>query len=216
VDGVTHIVERVTDPKRCAAISACVAAHDVLIADGHHRYGVARQYRDEVRSDPTTLTLTFVNELVADQLSIEAIHRLYDGVSLAELREQLGAYFDLSPAPAPTPALLTEMVNTGRLALLHPDGSAEWLTPKPGVFDGIRALDGAWLEHALTDSPAVVSYQHGLAEMLDAVRSHTAGVLIRPTSITEIMRTATEGALMPPKSTFFTPKLRTGLVIRPL
>jgi uncharacterized protein (DUF1015 family) len=43
-----------------------------------------------------------------------------------------------------------------------------------------------------------------------------AGVLIRPTGIDEIRRTAHEGLLMPPKSTFFTPKLRTGLVIRPL
>ncbi len=42
-----------------------------------------------------------------------------------------------------------------------------------------------------------------------------AGILIRPTSLAEIERTAREGLLMPPKSTFFTPKLRTGLVIRP-
>jgi uncharacterized protein (DUF1015 family) len=42
-----------------------------------------------------------------------------------------------------------------------------------------------------------------------------AGILIRPTSLEEIQRTAREGLLMPPKSTFFTPKLRTGLVVRP-
>ena len=41
-----------------------------------------------------------------------------------------------------------------------------------------------------------------------------AGVLIRPVSVAEIERTAREGLLMPPKSTFFTPKLRTGLVVR--
>ena len=44
----------------------------------------------------------------------------------------------------------------------------------------------------------------------------TAAVLIRPTGIDEIRRTATERLLMPPKSTFFTPKLRTGPVLRPL
>ena len=53
------------------------------------------------------------------------------------------------------------------------------------------------------------------------VRTVAAGVasvavLIRPTGITEIRRTADERLLMPPKSTFFTPKLRTGLVLRPL
>ena len=52
--------------------------------------------------------------------------------------------------------------------------------------------------------------------MVDAVRSGdaVAAILIRPVSVAEIERTAREGLLMPPKSTFFTPKLRTGLVIR--
>jgi uncharacterized protein (DUF1015 family) len=44
----------------------------------------------------------------------------------------------------------------------------------------------------------------------------SGAVLIRPVSVAEILRTANEGALMPPKSTFFTPKLLTGPVIREL
>ena len=224
VDGVEHRVERVDDPARLAAITACVGADDVLIADGHHRYGVARQYRDRVReasgrcdTDAET-TLTFVNELVADQLSIEAIHRLYKGCSDDELRASLSRFFDLVPLDGPVgPDTLSEMVELGRLVLLRAaPAPAEWLVPKPGAFDGVRALDGAWLERALEGSPAQVDYQDGLAKMLAAVGSGqwTAGVLIRPTSITEILRTAREGLLMPPKSTFFTPKLRTGLVLR--
>ena len=63
-----------------------------------------------------------------------------------------------------------------------------------------------------------MSYQHGVQHVVDRVGAGEAGagVLIRPTSITEIRRTANERLLMPPKSTFFTPKLRTGLVLRPL
>lgn len=223
VDGVEHLVERVTDPARIAEISRIIGSDDVLIADGHHRYGISRSYRDEVRAatgrtdTAAELVLTFVNELVADQLSIEAIHRLYDDVSLDQLRDDLGSCFDFEPAEAPTPATLSRMVELGRLLLMAPDGSAEWLVPKPGVFDDVRDIDGAWLEKALEGSAAQVSYQHGLDEMRAAVASgkHAAGVLIRPTSLDEIMRTAREGLLMPPKSTFFTPKLRTGLVIRP-
>ena len=222
-DGVVHTVERVTDPTRIARIRAILAADDVLIADGHHRYAISRVYRDEVRAatgrDDTAAerTLTFVNELIPEQLSIEAIHRLYTGIGTDELLAALTRCFDLAPAPAPTPATLAEMVESGRLVLLAPDGSASWLTPKPGAFDGVRALDGAWLEHALAGTSAVPSYQHGLDEMLAAVASgeFAAGVLIRPTSLAEIQRTAREGLLMPPKSTFFTPKLRTGFVIRP-
>lgn len=223
VDDVVHVVERVVDPARIAAIQGVLAADDVLIADGHHRYSISRTYRDEVRAatgrtdTEAEFTLTFVNELVADQLSIEAIHRVYTGVTLEELRTELSGCFDFEPAPAPSPDLLSDMVELGRLALLHPDGRAEWLIPKPGAFDGIRELDGAYLEHALAGSRAVVTYQHGLDEMVALVGSGevTAGVLIRPTSLAEISRTAREGLLMPPKSTFFTPKLRTGFVIRP-
>ena len=106
----------------------------------------------------------------------------------------------------------------GRLVLVAPDGSAQWMTPRPGAFDGVRPLDGAWLEHALAASAAEVSYQHGLdrGRRRRDVGRGGAAVLIRPVSIAEIERTAREGLLMPPKSTFFTPKLRTGFVLREL
>ena len=83
---------------------------------------------------------------------------------------------------------------------------------------GVRALDVGWLETALADVPLKVSYQHGLEETLLEVDSGraSAAVLIRPVSVTEMERTAREGLLMPPKSTFFTPKLKTGFVIRSL
>ena len=68
---------------------------------------------------------------------------------------------------------------------------------------------------------AVVELGHfplTFAFVVDIVASGkaAAGVLIRPVTVAEIQRTADEGLLMPPKSTFFTPKLRTGPVIRPL
>jgi uncharacterized protein (DUF1015 family) len=223
VDGVEHIVERVGDPARVAAISEQVGRDDVLIADGHHRYGVSRIHRDEVRAatgrtdTPAEAALAFVGELVADQLSIEAIHRLYTEVSFDALRGALAGSFDLSPADRPTAATLVAMEAEGRLVLVGPAG-AEWMRPKAGAFDGVRALDGVWLEHALTATGAEVTYQHGIDEVLAAVEggAAVAAVLIRPVSIAEIERTAREGVLMPPKSTFFTPKLRTGLVIREL
>jgi uncharacterized protein (DUF1015 family) len=224
VDGVEHTVERLTDPARVAAITAHLASDDVLIADGHHRYSVSRTYRDEVRhvtgrrDTPAEETLAFVSELVEDQLSVEAIHRLYRGIDAGELRRVLEQSFEAEPAPAPTPATLAELQASGRLCLVEPGGRASWLEPRPGAFDGVRALDGAWLEHALGGSSADVRYQHGLDETLRAVASGdaVAAVLTRPVGIAEIERTAREGALMPPKSTFFTPKLRTGFVIRDL
>jgi uncharacterized protein (DUF1015 family) len=224
VDGVEHIVERVTDPDRIRAIGALLAADDVLIADGHHRYGISRTYRDERReatgaeAGAAEETLAFVSELVADQLSVEAIHRLYHDTTWDELVEALDRYFDRRDAGEISPTTLATMDRDGVLCLVGPNGEGQWLAPRAGAFDGVRALDGLWLETALADLPHRVSYQHGVDLVVDAVRAGdaVAAVLIRPVSVAEIERTAREGLLMPPKSTFFTPKLRTGLVIRPV
>lgn len=223
VDGVEHVVERVSDPRRIAAITELLATDDVLIADGHHRYGIGRTYRDEVRASGrresrAEETLAFVSELVADQLSVEAIHRLYTGVDVDVLRSTLTDSFEFSAATRPTSATLAEMDRRGALYFVGPHGQGAWMTPRPAAFDGVRALDGALLEHALRDLDHEVTYQHGVDEVVDAVEtaSAVAAVLIRPVSVAEIERTAREGVLMPPKSTFFTPKLRTGLVVRSL
>jgi uncharacterized protein (DUF1015 family) len=224
LDGsVEHVIERITDPERIAAVSALVGSDDVLIADGHHRYGVARSYRDEIRAATGRTdtaaedTLAFVNELEPDQLSVAAIHRLYDGVDVDDLVAALAKRFELSPAERPGPDTLARMQADGFLTLVTAGGS--WrLSPRPGAFDRVRALDGLWLETTLADLQPAVTYQHGLPEVLAAVDSGraVAGVLIRPVDFSEIERTAREGVLMPPKSTFFTPKLLTGFVLRPL
>jgi uncharacterized protein (DUF1015 family) len=222
VDGVEHVVERVSDPVRIDAIAAAIASDDVLIADGHHRYDISRTYRDERRTEagdaagPAEETLAFVSELVADQLSVEAIHRLYSDVSWDDLYTALDVRFDRSPAGEVGPATVAAIDNRGVLCLVGPDGTGEWLTPRPGAFDQLRALDGLWLEDTLGQLDHTVTYQHGVDLVVDSVRSgeSVAAIMIRPVSVAEIERTAREGLLMPPKSTFFTPKLRTGLVIR--
>lgn len=227
-DGVVHTVERITDPARINRIREIIGSDDVLLADGHHRYGVARKYRDLIRkktaskSTEAEFALAFVNELTADQLAIDAIHRIYNGVSTKQLKEDLSACFAFEPYNGELNSdSLAQMVSLGRLLFINPGGKAEWMIPREGAFDGVRNLDGAWLEHALAGSLAEVSYQHGIDEVRAIVETKNpftrpaGAVLIRPTSIDEIIATAREGLLMPPKSTFFTPKLRTGLLIRP-
>ena len=221
VEGVEHVVERVRDAGRIAAISEAIGSDDVLIADGHHRYGIARSYRDEVRAETggshglAEDTLAFISELSVGQLSVEAIHRLYQGTSVEELTSHLSTRFELHEAEGPNDSTLKEMERRGALFLVAP-GGGWWLTPRDGAFDHMRGIDGAWLEEALADLDHRVTYQHGVRHVVDAVGNGdaVAGVLIRPVSVAEIQRTAREGDLMPPKSTFFTPKLRTGLVVR--
>ena len=221
---VTHTVERVSDPSRIASITQCIAQHPVIIADGHHRYAISRTYRDETRlrthsiSTDAEQTLTFVNELIDEQLSVAAIHRLYTDVSATALLETLASSFTITDAPPIGASTLAPMDKDNCLCFIDSDLNTKWLTPRADAFDGIRSLDSARLEHALRDLAHTVSFQHGVAEVVE-VLSHqqaNAAILIRPVSVAEINRTATEGILMPPKSTFFTPKLRTGFVIREL
>ena len=221
-DGVTHTVERIDDPARINAIGSTVAGADVVIADGHHRYAISRTYRDERRAaagaGPWDLTLTYVNELVADQLSVAAIHRMYTGITVDGLRSALAESFDAVPAGTVTPAITLSMIERGALCLVDPTGAGTFLVPRPEAFEGVRDLDSARLEHALASAAHTVAYQHGVSNVLSMLRAGeaAAAILIRPVPVSEIRRTAHERLLMPPKSTFFTPKLKTGLVMRPV
>jgi len=224
VDSVTHSFERISDPSRVQAISHCISTSDVVIADGHHRYAISRTFRDEQRQHDTgTLglaeaTMTYVQELVDEQLSVEAIHRLYTDVDRDALVATLQQSFQFLDDVDITPGITQLMDSRGCLVLVHPDGHGTLMSPKPEVFAEQRNLDGARLEFALSALDHTVAYQHGvdLVTSLVTQGAASAGVLIRPVTVDEIKRTASEGLLMPPKSTFFTPKLLTGPVIRPL
>jgi uncharacterized protein (DUF1015 family) len=220
--GVIHSVERVTDGARIAAISASISTHPVVIADGHHRYAISRTYRDESRerlnskSSGAELTMTYVNELIDEQLSVAAIHRLYEGISYTELAAALSPFFTITDADPVGPTTLSQMNDRASLCLVAKTGRTHWLTPIAEKFTGVRNLDSAYLEHALSTVQHEVRYQHGVTEVQHELQTSdaTAAILIRPVSVAEIQRTANEGLLMPPKSTFFTPKLRTGFVLR--
>lgn len=220
--GVIHSVERVADGARIEAISSAISAQPVVIADGHHRYAISRTYRDETRertgskSSGAELTMTYVNELIDEQLSVAAIHRLYEGISYKELAAALSPFFTITDADPVGPTTLSQMNNRSSLCLVAKTGRTHWLTPIAEKFAGVRNLDSAYLEHALSNVQHEVRYQHGVTEVQHELQSSnaTAAILIRPVSVAEIQRTANEGLLMPPKSTFFTPKLRTGFVLR--
>lgn len=216
---VQHIVERVSNRARCAVISKLIAQHPVVIADGHHRYAISRTYRDEnPQLKDARSTLCYINELIDEQLSVAAIHRLYADVEISSLSKQLEKFFDIADLPTLTPSIIAKMSHDNHLTFVAPNGQAKSLKPKSEMFTGVRNLDSVFLEHALADIEKSVSYQHGFSEVTAQLKTgnYAAAILIRPVSVAEIQRTAAEGLLMPPKSTFFTPKLQTGLVLRNL
>jgi uncharacterized protein (DUF1015 family) len=216
-DGVGHALWRVSDHDDIVAICSAVASSPVVIADGHHRYETSLAFAAERPDLPnTSATLCFVVELVEDQLTVQPIHRLLAGLPEGtDVRAALSDAFDVEPtADQPDGHTVTTLVRSGRLGLVTPDGFA-YLRPRHAD----ERIDSAVLADALSALPPhEVAYQHGIAQTVTAVREGRAdaAVLLRPVSVAQIQHVAHAREKMQPKSTFFWPKLRTGIVFRSL
>jgi uncharacterized protein (DUF1015 family) len=222
-DGVRHQFWVVDDPTTITAMAASVSTAPVVIADGHHRYETSLAYRDERRAEdgkdggPADLVMTYVVELIDEQLAVRPIHRLLTGLpDDTDLVAALEPSFTVGPVEALTDDIGTHQVEAGALALVTQDG-VRLLQPRPEAMVDVRNLDSSRLDRALESLPAHdLTFQHGVDNVAAAVESGQAqaGVLLRPATVAQIVDVAHGGERMPPKTTFFYPKLRTGLVMR--
>lgn len=221
-DGVTHTIWKIADPERITAIRSAIGSAPIVIADGHHRYETSLAYRDERRAadgdgGAADAVMTFVVELVEDELEVGPIHRLISGLpDDVDLLAAFDPYFESEPFSSSELPTIRELQELGGLALVTSDGT--WLLrPRPDTIAATRDLDSSRLDLALTALPDhSLVYQHGVDHIEAAVRSGAAqaGVLLRPVRIDQIIEIAEGGEKMPPKSTFFAPKPRTGVVFR--
>ena len=203
------------------------------IADGHHRHATALRYRDAVGRDGAW-TLGYFTPIEAPGLVVQPYHRiLSEGPSLDEAGERLPSGFRLTrqpdvaaavsavaASPAPYAFALAEP-GKGALVVEADPGSERLLSP--GVPACLRALDTYFLHHAVLGPllgvpEAAVSYVHSEAEAEEALAKGACrlAVLLRATPVQQIVNVAEAGESMPAKSTFFHPKLPSGLVIHPL
>jgi uncharacterized protein (DUF1015 family) len=207
-DGVGHDLWRVDDESEIAAICEAVGSAPVVVADGHHRYETARAFALEQPDLPAVDgVLCFVVELIDDELTVRPIHRLVRGVPADfDFVGALEPWFEVSDGGGP-------------ITLVQPGGT-RGLTPRTERFADVADLDTARLQAALDAAlPAhEVIYQHGADAIRAAVASGeaVAGFLMEPVSVEQIAATARARQKMPPKTTFFWPKLRTGTVFRSL
>jgi uncharacterized protein (DUF1015 family) len=230
-DGTRHETWRIADAAQIEAICAAVSSAPVVIADGHHRYETSLAYRDERReadggdAGAAEATLCYVVELTEDQLTVRPIHRLVRGFA----GDDLGALLSALPGAAAVGSASSDEVADGRvletmdeqgaIAVVGADGSAQLVALDPAAWPDLDDLDSARLAAALADlGPHELTYQHGTDRAQAAVLEGAAdwAVLIRPVTVAAIEANAHTGARMPPKSTFFHPKPRTGIVFRPL
>jgi len=230
-DGVTHRLFPLTEPERVAAVSESVAATPVVLADGHHRFETACAYRDErleagIDDAGAGRIMAFAAELADDELSVRPIHRLLHGVEGVDVRDALRGAFAVVEAGPNTPdgvaSLRRRMRDEGGLGLVDRSGLAV-LRPAAEVADEHEVLRGVDATRFDTDvrpalPGATVTFRSDAAAVATLVDKGTAdaAVLLRPVSVAQIRTAAFGGVRMPEKTTFFSPKPRTGMVFRSL
>jgi uncharacterized protein (DUF1015 family) len=221
-DGVTHDTWTIDDAAAIAGITDLAGGAPVLIADGHHRYETCLTYAAEhPERAGAQATMAYVVELADDQLDVHAIHRLVAGLpDDFDVVAALARWFEVveGPGPGALGGIEERMQETGALALVRTGGTA-LLVPRPGRFDGVPPRDSSRLDAALADFPPhTLTYQHGVDNVVAAVArgDAQAGILLRPVSVDHIADVAHARDRMPPKTTFFSPKPKTGIVLRPL
>jgi uncharacterized protein (DUF1015 family) len=234
-DGTVHRVWRVADHAAIEAVREALAGAELLIADGHHRYETARVYRDESGADHVLMCLVALQD---PGLTVFPTHRLLTGLDddrRAALHEALERDWEATEVPEdglePTGDGPVRVGfydgRTPRLLTLRDQAIADAaLADKPEPY---RRLDTAVLEAlvltgALGMSEDDISHLHGLAyartsaearERVDSGEADAA-FFMRATPVAQVREVAAAGENMPPKSTYFYPKVLTGMVFNPL
>jgi uncharacterized protein (DUF1015 family) len=225
-DGVRHQLWVLSDADTVAAVGAAMGSAPVVLADGHHRFETARAYQAECRQanggapGPYDLVMALVVELAEDQLTVGAIHRTISG--LPEDFDLVGAlahWFDVVRAGAADDRTLGALADSHSLALVT-GGQAYLLLAHSDVQEQEgNDLDSNLIARVLAELPPhEVMHRHSVAEAMEALKDGEgqAAFLLRPVTVGQIRTWAEERHRMPPKTTFFSPKPRTGMVFRSL
>jgi uncharacterized protein (DUF1015 family) len=219
--GVHHRLWRVTSPGVVDAIAATVASAPVVIADGHHRYEVGLAYQAERGAGgPQDAVLALVVELAEDQLRVGPIHRTLSGVAAdIDLVEAFRAWFDLVHAGPGDDQLVEAVVESKALALVV--AGDVWLLPaREETYEAAQSdLDSSVVALVTDKIPgALLGYHHQWRSALSTLRSGDtqAAVLLRPVTVSQISSWARARRRMRPRSTYFHPTARAGMVFRPV
>lgn len=208
----------------------------LYIADGHHRTAAAIRYGQACRAEAKAKGLPLDGEepfesfmavvFPHDQLKIMDYNRVVkdlNGLSPEAFLAQVGEKFEVAPTAHRAPQAPTRFG-------MYLGGAWYELQAKPGSYpatDPVRGLDVSILQENLLnpilgiDDPRTntrIDFVGGIRGMDELERRVKEGCAVAfsvfPTSLTQLMSVADAGEVMPPKSTWFEPKLRSGLLVR--
>jgi uncharacterized protein (DUF1015 family) len=241
-DGTVNRMWRIIDERAIAAVKAAVDPAELLIADGHHRYETARVYADEIGGEgPHRYVLMCLVALQDPGLTVFPTHRLVNGLKPEQhetLANALRENFDIqrldSTSELAPPA--NEDVRIGYIdahfkqpfmLTLKDQAIAEEALPDHAA--PYRRLDTAVLEAVilkgalkLTDDDIDhlngLGYARDFDQALELIETaaYDAAFFMAPTPVERVQAVAEAGETMPPKSTYFFPKVPTGLLFNPV
>ncbi len=229
-DGVAHTVWRVVPGDRDLLIEAFQSVPLVYIADGHHRAASASRARAELRTNPDHdggeeynffLTVLFP----ADQLQILPYNRVVkdlNGMSASQFLAALSEKFDIAEGASPSPSQKSEIcmyLGASWRSLMLPAGTTNPIDPissldvsvlQERVLDPLLGITDVRTDKRI-DFVGGIRGAKALEEMVDDGRA-AAAFSLYPVTVDELMAIADANEIMPPKSTWFEPKLRDGLL----
>jgi uncharacterized protein (DUF1015 family) len=238
-DGTVNRLWRVDDTSAIEAVQDALRDAELLIADGHHRYETARVYAEEVGGEgPHRYVLMCLVALEDPGLTVFPTHRLVRDLrpdQIEALAETLRRDFEIE-ALDDLEALAPEAGESVRIGYIDSHSQQPFmLTLKdPGIADAAlrehaeayRRLDTAVLEAlilkgalSMTDEDidhlSGLGYARDFDQALELIQSaqYDAAFFMAPTPVTRVQDVAAAGESMPPKSTYFFPKVPTGLLL---
>jgi uncharacterized protein (DUF1015 family) len=241
-DGTTNRLWRIADPDAIATIQATLKDAELLIADGHHRYETSRVYADEVGGEGEhRYVLMCLVALEDPGLTVFPTHRLIRDTTSQSQEALAGALreaFEIAPieqselrppdgdGPLQMGYIDAHFKRAFRLTLKNQAIADRALEGQPEPY---RRLDTAILEALILKGPLGltdddIDHMRGLgyarrdAEALELILSaaYDAAFFLRSTPVSQVQEIAATGINMPPKTTYFFPKVPTGLVFNPL
>lgn len=245
LDGVDNRLWAVTDPQAIADVQRLLADRPTFIADGHHRYGTALLYRDELArggplpaEHPANYVLCVFCAMDDPGLLILPTHRvLHEARTLTSADLARDARLRVERlAASGADACLAELAARGPQAVgfwsaaerayfaVQPQDAGILDSLEPGRSAAWRRLGLAFLHRYLIEVTAAaagaasaISYVKSASDAVaEAAEARACVFLLQPTRMSELRAVCQAGELMPQKSTYFFPKLASGLVINPL
>ncbi|HET9740657.1 MAG TPA: DUF1015 domain-containing protein [Solirubrobacteraceae bacterium] len=233
-DGTVHRLWRVADPEAARTVREALRDKELLIADGHHRYETARVHHAEGGAGHVLMCLVALQD---PGLTVFPTHRLLtqlDDDRRAALRAAVQRDFELTPVDEDElePTAIDGQVRIGYLDAHHrrpamltlrdPEIARAALPDKPEPYRGLdtAVLEALILKQALGMSEDDISHLHGLDYARDTAQARqrveageaAAAFFMGATPVDRVRDVAAAGESMPPKSTYFFPKVLTGMV----